>query len=181
MTYNRVSLRQKSGSPVPVNTRIVLIPYDDIATFPTRTEDQVRITGNIALKAGLTAIAIYASSKSISRPDTQEGEEDEEGFIQTLSFSHPGNYLEIEEFKQKWLGKPFIAITSECGDGKGTLVHGWSCNPIYFALENQRNSEANKSTFNFAQRVRSRFVAGFYEGDIPELAADSTGSSSGGI
>lgn len=181
MAYQRVSLKQKSGSPVPVNTQIVLVPYDDIAAFPVRGEDDVRITGDITLKAGAAAIGIYASSKSISRPDTQEGEEDEEGFIQTLSFTHPGNYLEIEEFKQKWLGKPFIAITSECGDGKGTLVHGWSCNPVYFTLENQRNSEANKSTFNFTQRIRSRFVAGFYEGDIPTIAGESTGSGSGGI
>lgn len=181
MTYQRVSLKQKSGAPTPVNTRIILIPYDDIATFPSRGEDDVRVTGNITLKDNAKAIAIYASSKSISRPDNQEGEEDEEGFIQTLTFTHPGNYLEIEEFKQKWLGKPFIAITSECGDGKGTLAHGWSCNPVYFTLENQRNSEANKSTFNFAQRTRSRFVAAFYEGTIPPIADEDEGSSSDGI
>jgi len=181
MAYQRVSLKQKSGSPTPVNTRIILIPYDDIDKFPDRGAEDVRVVADLVLKASAKAIAIYASSKSISRPDNQEGEEDEEGFIQTLTFTHPGNYLEIEEFKQKWLGKPFIAITSDCGDGKGTLLHGWNCNPVYFSLENQRNDEGNKSTFNFAQRTRSRFVAAFYEGALPELASDPESTTSGGL
>ncbi len=181
MAYQKVSLKKKSGAPGPVNSRIILIPYDDIETFPTRGEEDVLVSGNITLKAAALAISMYATSSSISRPDNQEGEEDEEGYIQTLSFSHPGNYLEIEEFKQKWLGKPFIAITDECGDGKGTLVHGWKCNPIFFTLENQRNAEANKSTFNFAQRRRGIFVAGFYQGTIPALAPEATGSSNGGV
>lgn len=184
MAYQRVSLKQKSGAPSPVNTLITLLPYEDIPSFPPRGDGDVRVTGNITLDAAKKAIGIYASSKSISRPDNQEGEEDEEGFIQTLTFTHPGNYLEIEEFKQKWLGKPFIAITSECGDGKGTLVHGWSCSPLYFTLENQRNAEGNKSTFNFAQRIRSKFVAGFYEGELPAIADEATdpvGSAGAGL
>ncbi|SEG62747.1 hypothetical protein [Sphingobacterium lactis] len=181
MPYQRVSLKKKSGAPKPVNSQIILIPYDDIATFPTRGIEDVLVTGDITMKAAATAIGLYATSSSISRPDNLEGETDEEGFIQTLTFTHPGNYLEIEEFKQKWIGQPFIAITDECGDGKGKMVHGWQCNPLYFGLENQRNNEANKSTFNFAQKIRGQFVAGFYQGANPALAPDTTGSASGGI
>src|SRR5690606_15944547 len=108
----------------------------------------------------------------------------EEGYLQTLSFSHPGSYLQIEEFKQRYLGKGFIAITDECGDNKGTLVHGWKCNPIYFTPENTRNNEATKSLLNFTQRLRSTFVAGFYQGAIPALADDyveGEGSANGGV
>ncbi|WP_433895189.1 hypothetical protein [Sphingobacterium mizutaii] len=181
MAYQKVSLKKKSGAPKPVSSQIILIPYDDIATFPPRGEEDVLVTGDITLKALATAIGIYATSSTISRPDNMEGEEDEEGFVQTLSFSHPGNYQEIEEFKQKYLGKPFIAITDECGDGKGKMVHGWNCNPLYFTVEHQRNQEANKTTFNFTQRVRSIFVAGFYQGANPALAPEATGSGTGGL
>ncbi len=179
--YQRVSLKRKSGAPKPVSSQIILIPYDDIATFPARGEEDVLVTGDITLKPLANAIGIYATSSTISRPDNVEGEEDEEGFLQTLSFSHPGNSLEVEEFKQKWLGKPFIAITDECGDGKGKMVHGWKCNPLFFTLEHQRNQEANKTTFNFTQRVRSIFVAGFYQGANPALAPEATESASGGV
>lgn len=181
MAYQKVSLKKKSGAPTPVNAMIRLYPYDEIESMPERGEDDVLISGDITMKDGALGVGIYATASTISRPDNQEGEEDEEGFIQTLSFTHPGNYLEIEEFKQKFLGKPFIAITDECGDGKGTMVHGWNCNPLYFTLENQRNNEANKSTFNFAQRLRGRFVAGFYQGAVPDIAPEVSGSAGGGL
>lgn len=177
MTYKRVSLSKKnSGAPSNVSALIRLYPYDDIATFPARGKEDVLVTGDITLKQGAKGIGIYATQSSISRPDTQDGEADEEGYIQTLVFTHPGNYLQIEEFKQKWLGEPFIAITDECGDGKPTLVHGWNCNPLYFTMENQRNNEASKSTFTFAQRVRGNLVAAFYEGEAPEIADEVAGA-----
>lgn len=180
----RVSLKQRSGSPKPKSSRIILIPYDDIETWPERAAGAVLTTGNFALKASATAIGMYATGSTISRADTQEGDPDAEGFIHTLTYEHPGNALETEEFIQRNIGKPFIAISEECGDGYGTRIHGWKCNPIHFTVEEQDNNEAVKKTLSWATRVRSSRKSGIYQGTIPAIADyvnDDEGSSAGGI
>src|SRR5690606_39506863 len=87
MTYTRVSLKQKKGAPRPKSSLIVLVPYDDIATWPTRGEDDIQTTGDLALANGALAIGMYATATTISRVDTQEGDPDAEGFLQTIARS----------------------------------------------------------------------------------------------
>ena len=183
MAYNRVSLKQKTGAPRPKNSLIVLVPYDDIATWPSRGEDDIKTDGDLELKPDALAIGMYATASTISRVDTQEGDPDAEGFMQTLAFDHPGNSLEFEQFVQKWIGKPFVAITTECGDENGQRLHGWKCNPVYFTVEAQDNNEAVKTTLTWSTRLRSKYKSAFYDGAIPELAPDPAGqgSDTGGI
>ncbi|MGJ1419978.1 hypothetical protein ACR79T_10155 [Sphingobacterium spiritivorum] len=181
MTYNRVSLKQKNGAPRAKSSLITLIPYDDIVTWPARTEDDILVTGNVTLATNALAIGMYATVNTISRVDTQEGDPDAEGFLQTISFDHPGNSLEFETFVQKWLGKPFIVISDECGDDNGRRLHGWKCNPVFFTAEGQDNNEAVKTKLNFTTRLRTRFKSAYYKGTMPALAPDATGSSNGGV
>lgn len=180
MSYQKVSLTQKKGSPRPKSSLIVAIPYDDIETWPSRGPDDIEATGSFTLRTGAVAIGIYATVSTIARADTQDGDPDAEGFTQTINFDHPGNSKEFEHFVQKFIGKPFILISDECGDGAGKRVHGWKCNPVFFTTEEQDNNEAVKTTLNWATRLRSGYKAAYYSGDIPDLApdvADDSGSS----
>src|SRR5690606_2401058 len=81
MTYTRVSLKQKKDAPRPKSTLIVLVPYDDIDTWPTRGEDDIKTVGDLVLTTGALAIGMYATATTISRVDTQEGDPDAEGFL----------------------------------------------------------------------------------------------------
>lgn len=180
----RVSLKQRRGTPQPKLSRITLLPYDDIETWPSRGPEDVLTTGDFVLKATAQAIAMYATNSTISRVDTQEGDPDAEGFLQTISYEHPGNAVETEEFIQKYLGKPFVVISEECGDNLGNRIHGWKCNPVFFTVEEQDNNEAVKKTLNWSQRVRSKYKSGIYQGaalDYAPYAEDGSGSAGGGI
>lgn len=180
--YKRVSIPKKSGTPRPKSSLITLIPFNDILTWPERTEDNLDVTGNITLKADAKAINLYATASTISRNDSTEGDPDAEGFIQNLVFDHPGNSKEFETFVQKFLGEPFIVITDECGDNSGRRLHGWKCNPIYFTPEEQDNNEAVKTTLTWATRLRSKLKSGYYLGEMPAVADVATeGSSDGGL
>lgn len=177
MAYQRVSLTQRKGAPRPKSSLIVLVPYDDIDTWPSRGADDIEATGELTLKTGAKAIGMYATSSTIARADTQEGDPDAEGFLQTITFDHPGNSKEFEHFVQKWIGKPFIVISDECGDGGGKRLHGWKCNPVHFTTEEQDNNEAVKTTLNWTTRLRSGFKAAYYSGEMPELAPNVAGES----
>lgn len=181
MAKTRVSLKKTSGAPKAKSSRIILIPYGEVVTWPSRSENDVLVTGDLELAEGAKAIGMYATASTISRADTQEGDPDAEGFMQTLTFDHPGNALETEEFIQKYIGEPFIAISDECGDGYGTRVHGWKCNPVYFSLEEQDNNEGVKKTLTWSTRLRTRFKSGIYKGVIPAFAAEAAEGPEGGL
>ena len=178
MSYTRVSLKQKKGAPRPKSSLLVLVPFDEIETWPARGEDDIQATGDLTLAVGAVAIGMYATANTISRVDTQEGDPDAEGFLQTIAFDHPGNSLEFEHFVQKWIGKPFVVISSECGDQNGQRLHGWKCNPVYFTVEPQDNNEAVKTTLTWSTRLRSQYKSAFYDGAIPALAPDPAGAGS---
>ncbi len=181
----KVSLRKKSAAPKAKEGVIQLVHYDDIATFPARTEDDIVVTGNITLKEGAKAIAIEVTAQSIDIANDPDGDPDAEGVVQKLVFEHPGVQVDSELFFQKYLGKPFIALSNDCS-GEGTRVIGWRCNPIYLSPAGQDNNDAAKTTVTMAQQVRSRLRAGFYRGTaIPNEdwndVAGSAGSGGAGV
>lgn len=184
MTYVKTSVPKSGnnpGAPRPKDPTIILVHVNDIETFPARDSKGVKITDNIALKAGAKAIGIYATPSSISRARTTEGaDEDSRGIRDTVTFSHPGNTLELDEFVQNNLGEPFVIITRECGDNLGTRLHGDPCNPMKFEVEGQDDNEGVRSTITFTQPLPSRFVSAHYRGQLPALADDG-GSDGVGI
>ncbi len=188
MAYVNVSLpKKKSGgspaAPKPKNPTIIIVDVDDIDTFPDRDDKNVLIVGNITLKAGKTALGIYAIPPSISRTDPSDGEPAQQnvGFIETVAFDHPDSYLEFDEFVQAYIGRDVIIISQECQDNKGTRVHGHPCNPLNLTYAPQDNNEGVKSTLTFATTLRSRFKTAHYRGTIPALAAAAPeGSDAGG-
>lgn len=171
------------GAPEPKSPNIIFINTRDIDTFPSRDEKGVLITEDLTLKASEKAISLYATPSTINRWDTSEGDPDAKGWIQNLTFDHPGDELEFNEFLQNAIGEDFIIITKECADDKGTRLHGTPCNPMQFNAEGQDNNEGKKTTLTWASVQRSRFKSAHYRGALPEIAdpaAESSGSGSDG-
>lgn len=186
MAYVKVSIPKSKGNPgapEPKDPNIILINTRDIEAFPKRESGGVLITDDIELKSGEKAISLYATPSTINRFDSSEGEPDAKGFIQNLTFDHPGDELEFNEFVQNSIGEDFIIITKECANEKGVRLHGTPCNPMQFNVEGQDNNEGKKSTLTFATVQRSGFKSAHYRGALPELAdpASDTGSSDGGL
>lgn len=183
MAYVNASVPKKGkspGAPRPKNPTILIVNVNDVVADPARDDKGVLVTGDLELKEGATAIAIYATPSTISRGKTVEGDPDQEGLIDNVSFNHPGNDLEIDEFTQNYLGEGVLIITRECGDNLGTRLHGSICNPMRFTLEGQDNNEGVTNAFTFTQEQRSRFVAAHYRGALPAIAPESdSGSESG--
>lgn len=184
MTYVNASVPKKSnapGAPKPKNPTVLLVNVKHVTEDPERDAKGVLVTEDLALTGGANAIGIYATPSTISRAKTIEGDPDQEGIIDTITFVHPGNALELDEFIQNNLGEAFLIITRECGDSLGTRLHGSICNPLRFTLEGQDNNEGVINTFTFTQEQRSRFVAAHYRGAIPAIAPDGGGSDGEGI
>lgn len=181
----KVSLRKSSGAPKPKSGVIQLVHYDDIETFPARTDKDIVVTGDIKLKVGAKAIAIEVTASTIDISNPPEGDPDGEGVKQTIVFEHPGVNVDTELFFQKYLGEPFLVLADECS-GDGSRVVGWSCNPVYLSPAGQDNSTGAKTVVTFAQRLHSRKRVGFYKGAaIPNEewndASGSAGSAGGGV
>ncbi|MFD2962783.1 MULTISPECIES: hypothetical protein [Olivibacter] len=181
----RVSIYKKGvnpGTARPKNPNLIILFANDIETIPERDANGVLISGDIVLKAGAQAVELYLTPSTISRAPTTEGDPDESGYIDAVSGSHPGNELEYDELEQQLMGEDLILITRECGDAKGTRLHGTKCNPMKLQVEGQDNNEAVKSMLTFTQVQRSRFKAAHYRGAIPTIApAPVDGSGVGGL
>ncbi|WP_439473820.1 hypothetical protein [Algoriphagus formosus] len=186
MTYVKVSLpkiKTGAGAPVPKEPNVIVMRAADVASMPTRIG--VEAQGNITLKEGKTALAIYLTPRSIARMDSTDGDPQDEmaGWIATVSGNRPGDDKHTAAWLQEDLNEGHILITKECGDAEGTRLHGTPCNPLYFAVEGQDNNEGKMSTLTWTQGQRTRNKTMHYTGEIPTLAdAPSEGSSgSGGI
>ncbi|WP_447767014.1 hypothetical protein [Sphingobacterium faecium] len=181
----KVSLRKKSGAPQPKSGVIQLVHYDDIQSFPARTDDDILVTGDLVLKTGAKAIAMEVTASTIDISNPPEGDPDGEGVKQTIVYEYPGVDIDAELFFQKYTGKPFLVIANDCS-GNGSRVVGWSCNPVYLSPASQDNGTGAKTVVTFAQRLHSRKRVGFYKGAaLPNEewndASGSAGSAGGGV
>jgi hypothetical protein len=175
MTFSKVSVLKKidnAGRPVSFKDKVVLIEVDDIATFPDRDAKGILIAGDIVLKAGKTAILMYATPKTLKAYNTSEGDPDKKGYLQHLEFEHPGDELEYNEFAENCVNKNFVAIASKF-DGTNMRVLGTPGCPLQFSDEGKNDSEAVTNTVKFESLLRGPRIA-HYSGEIPTL--DTAGS-----
>ncbi len=171
-----------AGAPTPKSPNILLVVASDILTFPTRDAKGVLLTTDLALKPDAKAISLYATPMSISRTDSAEGDPDGKGWLQTVTFAHPGDSLQINEFAQNALNEDWIIITTECSDTTGTRLHGTPCNPMQYTIEEQDNNEGKKKTFTYTQSMRSQYKSAHYPGELPAVHAPvASGSAGGGV
>ncbi|WP_421977841.1 hypothetical protein [Roseivirga seohaensis] len=179
----RVSIKKKQngGAPLPKDKNIILMKLSDLdlSAFPARDAKGIKITGNITLTEGLKALGIEVTQRTISRTDNSDGPTDGKAMIQEISFEYPGDDLEVNEFLHEWLNEEILAISKDCGDGKGTRLHGTPCNPLEMKVESQDSEEGIKKTITLTSPQRGLPSAHYY-GDLPELADPAAEGSEGG-
>lgn len=171
-----------AGAPAPKSPNILLVRAADVKTFPTRDPKGVLLTTVLELNPTAKAIALYATPSTISRTDAAEGDPDAKGYIQSVTFDHPGDSLQVNEFAQNALNEDWLILTTECSDTTGTRLHGTLCNPMQFTIEEQDNNEGKKKTFTFTQPMRSQYKAAHYPGALPDVYDPvASGSAGGGV
>lgn len=183
MTYIPVSVPKTGvnpGRPKGKDPNIIIVRTDDIDNFPTRDDNGVKsATGqNLTLKAGASAIAIYATPSTIKRFDTIEGPPDGKGWHQNLEFEHPGDEVGFDEWKENNVNINLVALSFRRGFTNAKL-HGTIEEPVQFEVEEQDDNDGLKSTIKLKSVMRGP-KSMVYVGDKPALDTDS-GSAGAGV
>lgn len=188
MAYTKVSIPKfeaGAGAPIPKESNILIFLASDVLTMPSKVPGGVVSASALVLKEGAKGIGIYVNPISIARNDNQEGDANTEtaGWRANVACSRPGDDEHFAAWKQQHLNEGVIIMTRECGESKGTRLHGTPCNPMYMSgVEEQDNAEGKMTPLTFVQGQRSKFKSIHYRHAIPALADNATiedGSGSG--
>lgn len=161
-----------AGCAIPKDPTIILVDVEDVTAEPTRTVGNIATEGDLTLAEGAKGIGIYATPSTIEEGFELSGEADAKGYKQKISFEHPGDSDEINNFTEFAANRQFIALVKQCdGTSAGkTKIYGSKCNPLVMAVEPTNNKEAAKRKFDFAQEIAGKFLAGVYSGKAVSLA-----------
>lgn len=182
MTYVKINVTKPAGNQGVGSGKkdlITLIDKDDILTMPSRDSKGVVIAGNIVMKEGAYAIKVYGTVNTIKTGSNSEGDIDSEGFIHNLDFEHPGNSVDIREFKTNWLGRSIIAVVEYCSTGKKDLF-GTPCAPLRMTSKHEDDKDKNKNTISLKSSQKCEYEVADYLGTIEydavvgTIAADDT-------
>ncbi len=155
-----------AGAPKPKKPMVTIVFADDILVFPMSDVNGVKMLGNIVLKDGAKMERIYETIDTQKASHTFEGDPDKEGFLKMFEGSHPGDQLEINEFIQNTIGVGMLVIYDvDCSTGLRKVL-GTPCNPLYLKPEFTDDKDGVAHMLKFEQRMRDRFVAKFYEGEL---------------
>jgi hypothetical protein len=159
--------------------KIILFDFEDVLNFPSRDSKGVVITDNITFKPGAHMITIYGTVDKIKSGSSSEGEIDAEGFIHTLEFEHPGNSVEIREFKTNWVGCNIGAVVQYCNAAKKDLF-GTPCAPLRMQTKWEDTKDKNSTVITLKQAAKCEYEVGDYQGTltydspVDTVAADAT-------
>lgn len=173
---NKVSVPRSEGMPgLAINPKdsLILVDVDDIDSFPGTDSGGVKVTENVTLKTGKTAVGVYGTPGKFTVTEPSEGEVDTTGFVPQVVMSHPGNELPIREFKAWAIGKRLIVFVAYC-NGKVDMI-GTPCNPCTLSTSYTGNNESSANELTFKQVSRGEGIK-VYEGELPTLAAAPAGS-----
>lgn len=169
MTYIKASVKRAKGNPgIGIQTRdhITLIDIDDIAYFPARNAAGVVIADDIVMKPGAYSIDLYLTPGTAEITSAADGDTDAKGFTPSIKFNHPGNELEVREFKANWISKKCVVIVQYCS-GKDADLIGSPCNPCEVAPSYTGNKDSNTNEFTVTQISKGDDIA-IYKGTIPQ-------------
>lgn len=182
MTYTRVSIPKAEGAGAPTikDPTVIVIPVEDIDSFPTRSLGDTALDGSIALKTGAKAIGVYATPSSISITREVSGDPDGRGFTKGVDFAHPGDSKDINDFDEATLNKGVVVLVKTCDGSTGEYICvGDPCNPLYNSGEYTNSSDGTRHSESFKQAQADKFSVARYTGTVPTLAdepAESAGA-----
>ena len=156
------------GVADPIDTEIVYFKEADVLTWPAIDADLVTVTGDIVLKAAVTAGELYVTAKTQEGKVTTDGEIDQKGSIQTFTGKHPGENKDINKFLETFKNEGLILLVRHAS-GK-TRAYGWRNNPMYLKDESVNGATGVGHTLEFTSSYPAN-VPYFYEGDIPAITA----------
>ena len=167
MTYIKQSVPRAKGNPgigIQVRDTIVIYDVEDIAFFPPRNNAGVLLEGDIVSVPGRYAIGLYQTPGTMKITSGAEGDTDEVGFKPQVVFKHPGNSLEVREFKANYVNRRVIVVILHCS-GEPADVIGDLCNPCVITPSYTGDNDSNSNEFTIAQVSKGNDI-GMYTGTI---------------
>ncbi len=166
--YIKQSVNRPTGNPglgIKVRDKIEFIDVADVAFMPARNDKGVAIEDDIILNPGAYAVGLYLTPGSAEVTSAAEGDPDQIGFTPSVKFNHPGNSLEVREFKANMINRPVIVLIRHC-DGQPTDIIGDLCNPCMITPSYTGNKDASTNEFTATQVAKGKDI-GVYQGTIP--------------
>lgn len=165
------------GRPKGKDPNIIIARTDDVLNFPERDENGVKsaVSQNLTLKAGASAISIYATPSTIKRFDSIEGDPDAKGWLQNLEFEHPGDEIGFDEWKENNVNINLVALSFR-RNFTDVKLHGTIEEPLQFEVEEQDDKDGLKSTIKLKSVMRGP-KSMVYVGTKPTLDTDSGGGA----
>ena len=152
------------GLGINPKDKIILIDVDDIDVMPDTDDKGVRITDDIVMKEGCYAYCVYMTPGTTEVTSAAEGDPDNIGFTPSVKFNHPGNGIEVREFKTNNVNRRFIVIVEYCS-GKPTDLIGSPCNPCALTTSYTGNKDGSSNEITLSQISKGDDIK-VYEGKI---------------
>lgn len=153
MAYLKKDILRPDGNPglgLQARDVIELIDVDDVISFPAPNERGVVIEEDIVLAKDATPTQLYITPGTAELASNADGDIDAVGFTPSLKGKHPGNEIDIREFKTWAINRKLIIIIRYCS-GKPADLIGSICNPCRLTANYSGNKDANANELNFAQ------------------------------
>ncbi|MHA3788320.1 hypothetical protein ACX0HA_08940 [Flavobacterium hauense] len=169
MTYIRTNLAKPAGvspgAPAPKEPNVTIVAVEDIATWPLRDPNKIKIPGSFVMKPNAKMIQFYQTSLKAKGSYETEGEDDNFRVKQKFETEIPGDDLETKEFVANWMGVDCIIIYGSCADPFRTVV-GTKCAPVKLKPSSQDDNEARKKMLVFEQSIATEWFPGHYLGNL---------------
>lgn len=164
MTYIKVDVMKPStlgaGAGGDKKDIVTIVDARDILTYAPRDASGVVIAGSHVFKPGAYSVKLEVTSDSIAGKPSSEGDADAKGIMQEIAFAHPGNSVEIREFRSNWLNRPALVFVHRC-KANVTDQYGSQCAPVYLDFEGQDDKDAIKTVFTFKSIQKGPDVADY--------------------
>lgn len=180
MTYVKTSVPKpgaNKGLGGNKKYNITFFDFDDVATFPARDASGIVIAGNIEMSPNAYMITVYGTIDTIKNNSESGGDIDAEGITQSVIFNHPGNEVEIREFRANWLSRNIGILVEHCSDSTVDL-YGSPCAPLRMAFKHDEDKDKNTTEFTLKSSNKGPDVADYqgtitYADVVATIAADA--------